>query len=188
MPTHDLLIDDWRPGEASAPATAADLDALSEILHAIVHIGAGVSFVVPYSLDDARGFWRDRVLPGVHAGTKRVLVAREDGRIVGTVQLELGMPPNQRHRAEVNKMLVHPDRQRRGIARALMVALERVARDEGRTLLTLDTWTGSHAEQLYRSLGYVILGVIPRFATGSTTNALEPATFMYKELARLAGS
>ena len=118
MPTRDLLIDDWRPGEASAPATAADLDALSEILHAIVHIGAGVSFVVPYSLDDARGFWRDRVLPGVHAGTKRVLVAREDGRIVGTVQLELGMPPNQRHRAEVNKMLVHPDRQRRGIARA----------------------------------------------------------------------
>ena len=188
MPTYDHLIDDWRPGEASAPATAADLDALAEILHAIVHIGAGVSFVVPYSLDDARGFWRDRVLPGVHGGTKRVLVAREDGRIVGTVQLELRMPPNQRHRAEVNKMLVHPDRQRRGIARALMVALERVARDEGRTLLTLDTWTGSHAEQLYRSLGYVILGVIPRFATGSTTHALEPATFMYKELAPPAGS
>ena len=32
------------------------------------------------------------------------------------------------------------------------------------------------------------LGVIPRFATGSTTSALEPATFMYKELAPPAGS
>jgi GNAT superfamily N-acetyltransferase len=99
------------------------------------------------------------------------------------VQLELGMPPNQRHRAEVNKMLVHPERQRRGIARALMVALEDAARAEARSLLTLDTWTGSHAEALYRSLGYVTLGVIPRFATGSTTGTLEPTTFMYKELA-----
>ena len=85
----------------------------------------------------------------MQAGTKRVLVARQDGRIIGTVQLELAMPPNQRHRAEVNKMLVHPGLQRRGIARALMVALEDAARAEGRTLLTLDTWTGSHAEKLY---------------------------------------
>ncbi len=180
----DHPIDDWRPAAADAPATAADIEALSEILHAIVHRGAGVSFVLPYSLDDARTFWRERVLPGVLAGTKRVLVARQDGRIVGTAQLELAMPPNQRHRAEVNKMLVHPDLQRRGIARALMVALEGAARAEGRTLLTLDTWTGSHAEALYRSLGYVTVGVIPRFASGSTTKALEPATIMYKELVR----
>ena len=65
-----------------------------------------------------------------------------------------------------------------------MVALEAVALSEGRTLLTLDTWTGSHAEQLYRSLGYTTVGVIPRFARGSTTPELEPATIMYKELDR----
>jgi GNAT superfamily N-acetyltransferase len=179
----DVVIADWTPAAPPDAAAIADIAALAEILHAIVHVGAGVSFVLPYSLDDARGFWRDRVMPGVAGGTKRVLVAREHGRIVGTVQLELGMPPNQRHRAEVNKMLVHPGCQRRGIARALMVALEDVARAEGRSLLTLDTWTGSHAERLYASLGYVTLGVIPRFATGSTTSTLEPTTFMYKELA-----
>jgi hypothetical protein len=178
----EIQIDEWRPPNADATATTHDIQALSEILHAIVHRGAGVSFVLPYALDDARAFWRDRVLPGVQAGTKCVLVARQDGRIVGTVQLELAMPPNQRHRAEVNKMLVHPGVQRRGIARALMVALEEAARAEGRTLLTLDTWTGSHAEKLYQSLGYVIVGVIPRYASGSTTKALEPATIMYKEL------
>ena len=183
-PSASIQIEDWRPAGAADRSTQADLEALSEILHAIVHIGAGVSFVVPYSLDEARSFWRDRVLPGVLGGTKRVLVARDRGRVVGTVQLELGMPPNQRHRAEVNKMLVHPGAQRRGIARALMVALEDTARAEGRTLLTLDTWTGSHAEKLYRSLDYVTLGVIPRFASGSTTSTLEPATFMYKELAQ----
>jgi hypothetical protein len=64
-----------------------------------------------------------------------------------------------------------------------MVDLEGVAREEGRSLLTLDTWTGGNAEALYRSLDYVTVGVIPRFARGSTTPELEPTTIMYKELA-----
>jgi len=155
---------------------------LAGILHAVVHDGAGVSFVVPFSLDEGRAFWLDKVLPGLQARTRRVLVARAGPRIVGTVQLEFAWPPNQRHRAEVTKLLVHPDARRRGIARALMLALEPVARDSGRTLLTLDTWTGGFAESLYRSLGYQTVGVIPRFARGSTTSALEPTTIMYKEL------
>jgi len=71
------------------------------------------------------------------------------------------------------------DRHHRAAARAP----EDVARAERRTLLTLDTWTGSAAEGLYRSLGYVVVGVIPRYARGSLTPGLEPATFMYKELA-----
>ena len=63
-----------------------------------------------------------------------------------------------------------------------MMALEAVAQSEGRTLLTLDTWTGRSAERLYLSLGYVAVGVIPRYARGSLTPELEPTTIMYKEL------
>src|SRR5262249_4151946 len=107
---------------------------------------------------------------------------RRDARIVGTVQIDCATPPNQAHRAEVLKLLVHPSTRRHGIARALMIAIEEIARADGRTLLTLDTWTGSHAELLYRSLGYVTVGVIPRYARGSLTPELEPATLMYKEL------
>lgn len=177
----ETRIEAWRPDAAGA-SLEADVEALAEILHAVVHDGAGVSFVVPFSMDEARAFWRDGVLPAVRAGTRRVVVARRATRIVATVQLELAMPPNQRHRAEVLKLLVHPEVRRRGIARSLMVALESVARSERRTLLTLDTWTGGHAEALYRSLGYATAGVIPRFARGSTTEALEPTTIMYKEL------
>jgi len=155
MPAPDgCQIHEWRPDLPDRPEAAAlehDIDMLSDVLHAVVHVGAGVSFVVPFSLDEARAFWRDRVLPGVYARTRRVLVAHVDARIVGTVQLDLAMPPNQQHRAEV---------------------------------LTLDTWTGGNAEQLYLSLDYVKVGVIPRFARGSLTPALEPATFMYKELAQ----
>ncbi len=178
----DVRIEEWQPDGAGATSVEYDIDMLGEVLHAVVHAGAGVSFFVPFSLDDARGFWRDTVLPGVRARTRRVVVARLGSRIVGTVQLDLAVPPNQRHRAEVTKMLVHPTARRRGIARALMLALEPIAQSEQRTLLTLDTVTGSGAESLYRSLGYVTVGVIPHYARGSLTPELEAATIMYKEL------
>jgi len=170
-PPADMRIDEWRPDRVGTASLEQDIHMLGEVLHAVVYDGAGVSFIVPFSLDEARAFWVDTVLPGVRARTRRVLVARWNARIVGTVQLDLAAPPNQQHRAE-----------RRGIARALMMALEAVAQSEGRTLLTLDTWTGRSAERLYLSLGYVAAGVIPRYARGSLTPELEPTTIMYKEL------
>ena len=181
----DIHIDEWRLDERDSASLDADLDMLAEVLRAVVHDGAGVSFVVPFSIDEARAFWSEKVLPGMRSGTRRVVVARAGERIVGTVQLELAWPPNQPHRADVSKLLVHPDVRGRGIARALMIVLERIALSEGRTLLTLDTWTGSVAERLYRSLGYTVVGVIPRYARGSLTPQLEPTTIMYKELAPL---
>ena len=177
-----VQIEKWQPAPAGSPSLSNDIDMLADVLHAVVYQGAGVSFVVPFSMDESQRFWVEKVLPGVRTGTRRVLVAWLGDRIVGTVQVDLGMPPNQQHRGEVLKLLVHPDARRRGIARRLMLALEDVARAEHRSLLTLDTWTGGSAEALYRSLEYVVVGVIPRYARGSTTPALEPATFMYKEL------
>ena len=185
--TPDIRIEEWRLDDLDAAAIERDLDMLADVLHAVVYDGAGVSFVVPFSLHESRAFWVERVLPGMRDGTRRVAVARRDSRIVGTAQLELAWPPNQQHRAEVAKLLVHPDARRQGIARALMVALEGIAVSSGRTLLTLDTWTGGSAERLYQSLGYVTVGAIPRFARGSLTAQLEPATIMYKEL-RAAGT
>ena len=178
----ELHIEEWAPDRAFAPALERDVDMLGEVLHAVVLDGAGVSFIVPFSLDEARAFWLDKVLPGVHARTRRLLLGRSGSRIVGTVQLDLAQQPNQRHRAEVVKLLVHPAARRRGIVQALMIALETVALSEQRTLLTLDTWTGRGAEQLYRSLGYIVAGVIPRYARGSLTSDLEATTIMYKEL------
>jgi len=179
----EMQIEEWRPDRPGAASLDHDIDMLGEVLHAVVHGGAGVSFFVPFSLDDARAFWREKVLPGVRARTRRVVVARWGARIVGTVQLDFALPPNQQHRAEVAKLLVHPAARRRGVARTLMLALEAIAQSEGRTLLTLDTVTGSNAEPLYRSLGYVTVGVIPRYARASLTPDLESTTIMYKELA-----
>src|SRR5215471_514565 len=157
-PTDSIDIERWRPDAASV---ASDTAMLGDVLHACVSSGASVSFILPFSRDDAAAFWRDQVLPAVNEGDCIVLVARQGKRIVGTAQLDLVTPPNQPHRAEVRKLLVHPDVRRGGVARALMLALEDEARSAGRSLLTLDTITDNPAEWLYASLGYIRVGVIP---------------------------
>jgi GNAT superfamily N-acetyltransferase len=178
--TEQVRIERWRP---DPPRLAEDLEMLGGVLHACVHAGASVSFVLPFSGDDAKAFWHDQVLPAVRAGSCCVLVARSAEQIVGTVQLDLSTPPNQSHRAEVRKLLVHPDARRRGIARALMIALEEQAREARRSLLTLDTVSGASAEPLYLSIGYVPIGVFPRYARRPDSPELESTTLMYKELA-----
>ena len=162
--------------------SAENLDQLAELLRAAVQDGASVSFVAPFSLEEARTWWSDSVAPAVARGARRLLVARLDGRIAGTVQLILDTPPNQQHRAEVAKLLVHPSARRRGIARALMIEVENVARAERRTLITLDTRTGDHAEPLYLSMGYIEAGVIPGYARGPHSPELESTTILYKHL------
>ena len=150
----EIRAEEWRTDASRAASVDTEIDMLAEILHAVVHAGAGVSFFTPFSIEEARAFWVDKVLTQVRAGTRRVVVARLDERsesserIVGTVQLDLEMPPNQQHRAAVAKLLVHPVARRHGIGRALMIALEEIARSERRTLLTLDTVSGSNAELL----------------------------------------
>ena len=172
-------IERWQPDPQSLER---DVWLLGTLLHDCVHTGAHVSFILPFTHEDAAAFWRDKIFHTVEAGTCRVLIARnESGRIIGTVQLDLAMPPNQPHRGEIKKLLVHPLERRGGIARALMVSIEDEARAAQRTLLTLDTASPA-AEQLYTSLGYVRVGVIPRFSIHPETRELEGTTVMYKEL------
>lgn len=169
--------------ELDAPAAEVALPELAEILHGCVHGGASVGFILPFALQDAAHWWRAKVLPAVAVGERRLLVARREGGILGTAQLDLGTPPNQRHRAEVCKVLVHPEVRRQGLGRAMMRAIEPIARAEGRSLLTLDTVAGSAAQPLYESLGYVLVGVLPGWARAAREDRLEGTAIMYKRLA-----
>ena len=162
---------------------AAGIDALADVLHACVHAGASNGFVLPFEMSDARRFWTGQVAPGVADGGRVLLIAELGGRVVGTVQLIVDMPPNQTHRADVAKLMVHPAARRRGIARALMIELEKIAGAAGRWLLVLDTKTGDAAEPLYLSLGYRIAGQIPDFARDPDRPVLQPTTILYKRLA-----
>jgi len=136
---------------------------LTEILCACVDAGASVSYLPPLAPEDARAFWK-RMAAEVAAGTRILLAAWDDAELVGTVMLELASAPNQPHRAEVQKLLVHPAARRRGLARALMLRTEQEARRAGRTLVTLDTRAGDAAETLYRAMGWHEAGRIPGYA------------------------
>lgn len=164
-----------------APTDLAEqLDALADVLHDCVAGGASVSYMWPFSHEQAR-----RAFEGfageVERGRRLVLAAFSSGRLVGTVQVILALPPNQPHRAEIAKLLVRRSARGRGIARLLMERAEEEARAEGRTLLVLDTVTGSSAERLYRRLGWTTVGVVPGFALYPDGQPCD-ATFFWKAL------
>ena len=142
----------------------AQLAQLAALLIDCVEGGASVSFMHPLAEADARAFWQ-RVADGVQRGERALLVAEDGaGTIVGTVQLVLDLPPNQPHRADVAKMLVHRRARRQGLGERLMRAAEATARACGRRLLVLDTVTGGDAERLYARLGWQRVGSIPDYA------------------------
>ncbi len=143
--------------------TATDLAELAEVLVDCVAGGASVSFMPPFGHEDAKAFFT-KVAGEVARGEAALLVARVNGRIVGTVQLGLALPPNQPHRADVKKLLVHRSARGRGIGMALMTAAEEAARARGRSLLVLDTALGDNAERLYTLAGWTRVGVIPGYA------------------------
>jgi ribosomal protein S18 acetylase RimI-like enzyme len=146
-----------------AAAAASAEPRLSEILTACVAEGAGVSFLPPLAPDTARAFWRG-VAREVAAGSRILLGGWANGVLMGTVMLAFSLAENQPHRADVQKLLVHPTGRRHGLARALMQRLEQEATRAGRPLMTLDTRDGDRAEGLYRSMGWHEVGRIPGFA------------------------
>lgn len=164
------------------------VERLTDLIHAAVHAGASINFVMPFPREEAKAFWEDKVGPGVTSGTRLLWVATADDTseqapIVGTVQLDLAQQPNGPHRAEVGKLIVHPDWRRRGIARKLMTELEATAQQIGRTLLTLDTRAGDDAEPLYTSMGFQTVGIIPGFCLHPLdAGRMDTTTYMYKHL------
>lgn len=156
-------------GVAVRPLTAVEAHersaALADVLMDCVAGGASVSFMAPLSHEKAVAFWRG-VADGVARGDRLLLVAQDNATdsVVGTVQVLVGQPENQPHRADIAKMLVHRQARRRGIASRLMLSAEEAAREAGRTLLVLDTATGSDAERLYQRLGWLRVGVVPGYA------------------------
>ncbi len=101
-----------------APVPDAALEQLASVLVDCVEGGASVSFMAPFSQADGRTYFR-KVADAVASGDAVLLAAKLDGRIVGTVQLGLDTPPNQPHRADLKKMLVHRSVRGRGIGAAL---------------------------------------------------------------------
>lgn len=158
-------------------APEADVRGLAGLLLDAIDSNAGISFMPGLTQAEAEQWWRTVLTTG--SARAVILVARDPDGIVGTVQVQPSWAPNQPHRGDLAKLIVHRRRRGEGIARALMIAAEREAAAEGLTLLVLDTCKGSAAEQLYTSMGWVRVGEIPDFALNPDGSVCD-TVFFYK--------
>lgn len=164
------------------PVTDSDVRGLAGLLADAVASGAAVSFLAPLSVHDAESWWREKIST---AHPRSVfLVARDREGIAGTVQLHPAWAPNQPHRGEIAKLLVHRRARGTGLGTRLMRRIEDEARVAGFELLTLDAKRGEAADRLYRRTGWVPVGTIPAFALDPDGKTPHDAVVFYKSLGR----
>jgi GNAT superfamily N-acetyltransferase len=171
--------------EISAVATPVSdevIEQLASVLVDCVEGGASVSFMLPFSQGEALAFFR-KVANSVAAGDTMLLAAKLAGKIIGTVQLGLDTPPNQPHRADIKKLLVHRAARGHGVGAALMAQVEEEARRRGRWLLVLDTVPGENGHRLYLREGWSQTGIVPDYALFPDGRQCDTA-IMWKRLAR----
>lgn len=172
-------MSDFAIERLSVPLCDADARELAQLLVDAVDSGGAVSFVAPLAIDTAEQWWREATAKAHERAV--FLVARDASGVAGCVQLHPSWAPNQPHRADVAKLLVHRRARRRGLGARLMAGIEDAARAAGLRLLTLDTKRGDGAEPLYRKMGWIEAGIIPRYALDSDGTPHDTVIF-YKEL------
>jgi GNAT superfamily N-acetyltransferase len=170
-----------RVEEVARPASDRDVRELALVLVDAVASGASVSFMASLTVAEAEQWWRETI---DHAHPNAAfLVVRDDEGIAGTVSMHPAWPPNQPHRADVAKLLVHRRARGLGYARELMREVEARAAARGYTLLTLDTVPDRAADYLYRSAGWTAVGRIPNYALDPDGTPCDTVVF-YKDLQR----
>ncbi|PFW54838.1 GNAT family N-acetyltransferase [Bacillus cereus] len=151
-----------------------NIEELTKLLKTVVDDGASIGFLPPMEREEATKYWQTVLAPEVI-----LYVAKINNEVAGSVQLHLVTKPNGSHRAEICKLMTHPNFRRNGIGRLLMKKAEERAKQENRSLLVLDTREGDLSNRLYKSLGYKEVGKIPGFAI-SPNGDLDATVIYYK--------
>ncbi|MCD2369635.1 GNAT family N-acetyltransferase [Bacillus paralicheniformis] len=157
-------------------STAEYTNQLAELLIRVVDDGASIGFLPPLDEQLAEAYWKTAVTPD-----SVLWIAKQNGRIAGSVQLHLCTKQNGRHRAEICKLMTDPAFRRQGVARSLMEKAIDRAKQEGRSLLVLDTREKDPSNLLYASLGFAEAGRIPAYAE-SADGGFDTSVFYYKKL------
>jgi len=152
----------------------------AKLLYEATQLGASMGFLQGTPEGAFVNYW-ERLLQDVGRGTAKIIYAEVESRIVGVVALALEQNPNGVHRGELKKLIVAGSMRGQGVATKLLALAEMEARISNRTLLVLDTESGSPAESLYRRLGWVEVGQIPNHSA-LPNGELRPTTYFYKEL------
>ncbi len=137
------------------PATSADDAALLSLDRVAWSAQSGFPSVFGR---DQGVFFSDRNPP------ESFLIAESDGALVGYVKVELKYPPlpEAAHVFGIRGLAVDPRARGAGVASALLVAAEELARSRGGRKLSLNVFGGNHrAQRLYARHGYLLEGRHP---------------------------
>jgi GNAT superfamily N-acetyltransferase len=156
---------------------------LAALLKDCVDGGASLGFNAPLEHSEAESYWRS-IAAELKAGTRLLIVAEAEGKVLGTGQLVLSALPTGRHRAELQKLCVLSSMQGKGIGRALMDAMHREALRNGRSLVVLNTRRGAYPESFYRAVGYNPVGVVPGYAVDRHGERID-TLILYRDLAEV---
>jgi ribosomal protein S18 acetylase RimI-like enzyme len=154
--------------EISAVTGPDDLDdrIVREVMALVVDLvaaGAALGWVDPPSTEEVRALLMS-VADDVEIGDAALFLARLDETVVGFGYWRRYLRPTHRPQADLERVAVRADQQRRGLGRWLTTALVDQARREEIEQLTLDLRADNKAAiSLYASLGFREYGRLPGF-------------------------
>jgi L-amino acid N-acyltransferase YncA len=152
-----------------------DWPSIFPIFSAIVAAGESYTYPPNLSLNDAKAQWME-------GAPSRVIVAVDEGRIVGSAKAGPNHPGRGAHVATASFM-VDPNAQGQGVGRALGLEVIEWARAEGFSAMQFNAVveTNVSAVQLWRSLGFDVLATVPE-AFDSAEHGLVGLHIMYLRL------
>ena len=170
-----MEIVELSPGEVVA--AAGDLARLLLDAH---DANMALGLAAPLTAEHAREVWSDTAAK-LDPERRVLLVAREDGRVVGTVQVVRAGAENGVQRAEIQRLAVSAERRGEGLGRQLLEAAAERARGMGIRLLWLTTHADTGSDRFYEAVGWTRLGTVPAYSA-KPDGTLAGGAFYYREL------
>jgi GNAT superfamily N-acetyltransferase len=156
-----------------------DLDDLCEATEAAITEGGGFGWLKPPPRQVLENYWKGVLL----VPERRLVVGRLDGIVAGSAQLSRAPRNNeaQAFAGTLTATFVAPWARGHGLARGIVLEVERLARELGLAVLNLDLRdTQRAATQLYESMSYLRWGTHPLYAR--VDGRVVPGHYYYKVL------
>jgi len=165
--------------ERLTQCSGTDLDDLCEATEAAIVEGGGFGWLKPPPRQVLENYWKGMLL----IPDRRLVVGRLDGVIAGSAQLSRAPRNNeaQAFAGTLTSAFVAPWARGHGLARGIVLEIERIARELGLVVLNLDLRdTQRAAISLYEGLNYRRWGTHPVYAR--VDDRIVPGHYYYKRL------
>ncbi|MHA6621373.1 GNAT family N-acetyltransferase [Pseudonocardia sp. DLS-67] len=133
---------------------------LGTLWTAVTRAGGAVGFVADAPEEEIRTS-AEQVVEDVRAGREELIALGSGDDLLGAVFLRRGAKATMRHRADVVRLMVHPDLQGRGWGTALLDAAVARATAIGLEQLLLSARGGTTLPEFYVEQGWTQVGLFP---------------------------